>query len=174
LANTQLLGSIWRGRAWDDGEQIPRLQLPSNLFAEAIASLAYGWNGSAFQKIAIDATTGGLTVIDANTSLTPTKTFANVSASSTDSNIVTAVGGKKVRVVAFAAVCGGTATTLTFNSKPAGVGTAITMQFQNAANGGEVLNFNPVGWFDTNTGEGLTVTTGAGSTTGVQVVYTLI
>lgn len=96
---------------------------------------------------------------------------ANVAASQTDSSIVSAVTGRKIRVLAVAAVAGGTATNLTFNSKPAGAGTAISALLANGANGGEVLSYNEVGWFETVVSEGLTVTTGAGSTTGIQVVY---
>lgn len=110
-------------------------------------------------------------VMNDTTPLTPKFAKADVAASQTDSNIVTAVGGKKLRVLAFICQTGGTATTLVFNSKPAGAGTAISMIFQNGVNGGAVGGFNPVGWFETASGEGLTVTTGAGSTTGVQVVY---
>lgn len=102
------------------------------------------------------------------------KAFANIAASTTDGAIVTAVVGRKIRVVAVAAVCAGTATNITFNSKPGGSGTAISCLFANGANGGEVLGYNPKGWFDTNTGEGLTATTGGGSTTGVQVNYFLV
>lgn len=97
--------------------------------------------------------------------------FANVAASQTDSSIVAAVAGKVIRVLAVVAVAGGTATNLTFNTKPSGAGTAISPLFANGINGGEVLPFNPSGWFQTNSGEGLTVTTGAGSTTGILVTY---
>ncbi len=116
-------------------------------------------------KIATDKIMNNLT------ELTPKYAFANVAASQTDSNIVTAVASKKIRVLALYAVAGATATNLTFNSKPAGAGTAISALFANAANGGEILPFNPVGWFESASGEGLTVTTGAGSTTGIGVVY---
>ena len=97
--------------------------------------------------------------------------LANVTAGQTDASVVAAVAGEKIRVLACAFVTGATATNATFNTKPAGAGTAITPAFQNAANGGAILPFNPVGWFETNVGEGLSLTTGAGSTTGVQVVY---
>ncbi len=103
--------------------------------------------------------------------LTVKRAFANVAASSTDSSIVAAVASKKIRVLAVAVVAGGTATNITFNSKPAGAGTAISPLFANAANGGEILPFMQHGWFETTAGEGLTVTTGAGSTTGVLVIY---
>jgi len=99
------------------------------------------------------------------------RAFANVAQSQTDSSIVAAVTGKKIRVLAAVAVTGGTATNLTFNTKPSGAGTAISPLFANAANGGEVLGFNPAGWFETASGEGLTVTTGAGATTGILVTY---
>lgn len=105
------------------------------------------------------------------TLLTPKFAFANVAASQTDSNLVTAVSSKKIRVLALYMVSGGTATNVTINSKPAGAGAAISALIANAANGGAVLAFNPVGWFETVSGEALTATTGAGSTTGIGVVY---
>lgn len=104
-------------------------------------------------------------------SLAPKFAFANIAASTTDGAVVAAVASKKIRVLALAAVCGGTATTLVFTSKPAGAGSAISPTYANGANGGEALPFSPVGWFETVAGEGLSATTGAGSTTGVQVVY---
>jgi hypothetical protein len=102
------------------------------------------------------------------------RAVANISASTTDGAIVTAVAGKKIRVQAAKAIAGATATNLTFNSKPAGAGTAIDCLNANGANGGMVLPFNPKGWFDTNVGEGLTATTGGGSTTGILVNYILV
>jgi hypothetical protein len=114
------------------------------------------------------------TVYDGVTAKTPARAFANVAASQTDSNIVSSPGAVKIRVLAAYAVAGATATNLTFNTKPAGAGSAISPLFANGANGGEVLPFNPAGWFETNTSEGLTVTTGAGSTTGIGVIYITI
>jgi hypothetical protein len=99
------------------------------------------------------------------------RAFANVAISQTDSNIVTAVAGKKIRVIALFTVGGGTATTFTFNSKGAGAGTAISPLFASGVNTAIVLEPATVGWFETNTGEALTVTTGAGSATGIHVVY---
>lgn len=98
---------------------------------------------------------------------------ANIAVSQTDSALVSAQTGKKIRVHALFCQAGGTATNITFNSKPAGAGSAISPTFQNGANGGAVLPYNPAGWFETVAGEGLTATTGAGSTTGVQVVYSV-
>lgn len=105
------------------------------------------------------------------TALTPTFALANIAASQTDANVVTAVSGKRIRVIGLVVMAGGTATNVTFNSKPGGSGVAISMLFACGANGGAVLPFNPVGWFQTVSGEGLTVTTGSGATTGIQVVY---
>lgn len=99
------------------------------------------------------------------------RAFANVAASSTDASVVDAVAGKKIRVLSVYVVAGVIATTLIFNSKPAGAGTAISATLANGANGGEVLPHNDHGWFETTAGEGLTVTTGAGSTTGLGVTY---
>lgn len=98
-------------------------------------------------------------------------TFANIAASSTDAALITAVPGKALRVQGFIMVTAATATNVTFNTKPSGGGTAISCLFANGSNGGVSAAFNFDGWFTTNAGEGLTVTTGAGSTTGVQVSY---
>ena len=96
---------------------------------------------------------------------------ANIAASTTDGALVSAVAGKKLRVVGFRVMAGATATNVTFNSKPGGAGTAISETMACGANGGQHGAFSPVGHFQTAAGEGLTVTTGAGSTVGVGVVY---
>lgn len=101
-------------------------------------------------------------------------TFANVTASQTDQVVITGSPNRIILVKGVASECGTTATTIVFNTKPAGAGTAISMTFQNPANGGFVLPSTEAGWFQTNPGDSLSVTTGSGSTTGVQVVYTLI
>lgn len=98
----------------------------------------------------------------------------NIAASSTDSAVVDAVAGYAIRVISVYAVAGATATNLTFNTKPVGSGTDISGLLANAANGGEVLPRNPDGWFQTLVGEGLSVTTGTGATTGLQVNYILV
>lgn len=105
------------------------------------------------------------------TLLTPKFAFVNVAASQTDSSVVAAVTSKKIRVLSLYMVAGATATNVTFGSKPGGASTAKSALFANAANGGAVLPFNPLGWFESASGEGLCVTTGAGSTTGIGVVY---
>jgi hypothetical protein len=100
--------------------------------------------------------------------------FSNVAASQTDSSIVAAKTNKRIVVTGVYFVSGGTSTNVTFNTKPAGSGTAITALVADAANGGAVLPYHPKGWFQTNQGEGLTVTTGTGSTTGIGVTYELL
>lgn len=109
-------------------------------------------------------------------SLSPSvkRTFSNVTSATTDGALVTAVSGRKIRVLGVAAVAGGTATTVTFNSKPAGSGTAISATFDLLARGVLVLPVDELGWFESASGEGLTVTTGSGSTVGVQVIYTVL
>ena len=98
-------------------------------------------------------------------------TFANIAHKTVDGNIVTAVTGKRLRVLGFLFVTGSTATPVTFNSKGSSNGTAISAQFQNGANGGASGTPNELGWFETSLGEALTLTSGTGSTTGVHVVY---
>ena len=102
------------------------------------------------------------------------RAFVNIAVSQTDAVVVAAVAKFKIRVLSVVMQTGATATTATFRTKPAGAGTDISMDFQNGANGGEVLPFNPSGWFETNVDEGLSIDTGAGSVTGIQVQYMLV
>lgn len=100
--------------------------------------------------------------------------IGNIAASQTDASLVAAVAGKIIRVVVFRLHAGGTATNVTFNTKGAGAGVAISELFACGANGGRADGFSPVGHFETVAGEGLTVTTGAGSTVGIGVKYVLV
>jgi hypothetical protein len=99
--------------------------------------------------------------------LQPKFAKANIAASQTASSVVAAVTGKKLRVIAFRLHAGATATNVTFNT----ASTAISELFACAINGGRADGFSPVGHFETVAGEALTVTTGAGSTVGIGVVY---
>lgn len=98
----------------------------------------------------------------------------SVGASATDSNLVTAITGNKLRVVAVVINHSGAASDVTFNSKGSGAGTAISPALGGPTDGGFVIGENPSGWFETNVGEALTVTTGAGSATSIIVSYEII
>lgn len=102
--------------------------------------------------------------------------FANVAASQTDASAVPAYANKRIRVLAVAIVNGDTAaSTVTFNTKPVGAGSAISATFKSGPNALVELSSSD-GWFQTNVGEGLSVTTGAGAVTpvAIQVVYTVV
>jgi len=90
-----------------------------------------------------------------------------VAASDTDEELVAAVASKKIRILALIIHCGATATDATFESG----GVTRIHKVPAGANGGQVLPFNPVGWFETGSGASLTVTTSAGSTTEISGVY---
>lgn len=104
---------------------------------------------------------------------------ATVSSGTTDqrlsyvdgSGTVDAIAGKKIRVLGYTVVVGGTATSVTFNSKGAGAGTAISSPKTFAANGGISAPCGEYGCFETKAGEAITVTTGAGSTVGVDITF---
>lgn len=90
-------------------------------------------------KLATDAIQNG------TTALTPK--FAVIdAATSGDNTILAAVSAKKIRVLSLFLVAAG-AVTVRFESGASG--TALTGQMNLAANGGFVLPFNPVGWFET-------------------------
>lgn len=104
---------------------------------------------------------------------------ADIAPSSTDASLITAKPGVKMRVIGGFLVCAATATSIVFNTKPTGSGTAISSTVFNGSNGGMVLSSPavsaigeaPFGYFETNAGEGLTATTGAGASVGVTVTY---
>ena len=104
---------------------------------------------------------------------------SNIAPSTTDGLIITGKVGKVMRVVGGFLVCAGTATSITFNSKPIGSGTAITSAIACGANGGLAmtsppqiaLGEPPYGYFETAKGDGLSATTGSGSSIGVSLVY---
>lgn len=120
-------------------------------------------------------TLGGVAGVDSlayGTQLLEVKHFkANISSGTTDGAVITAVVGAKLLIISFRVMAGGVATNATFNSKPVGAGTAISETFACPANGGQMGPFQPVGHFKTASGEGLTLTTGAGSTVGVGGAY---
>jgi hypothetical protein len=101
-------------------------------------------------------------------------TFRNSAVATTDDPIVAAVAGLRIRVVGFILTTTVTPpASITFNTKPAGAGTAISPAFGLVAN--TTIPVADGQWFQTNIGEGLTVTTGAGTTAvGVVVSYLLV
>lgn len=85
------------------------------------------------------------TIQNGTTALTP-KFVAIDAASSGDNTILAAVNPKKIRVLSCFLIAAA-AVTVRFESGAGG--TALTGQMNLAANGGFVLPFNPVGWFET-------------------------
>lgn len=97
---------------------------------------------------------------------------ANVAASTTDATLVAAVTSKKllIRSVSISNQ-GATATDATLNTKPGGAGTAISEKITSNGYGGREKAPDDKGHYETAAGEGLTVTTGAGSTQGFAGTY---
>lgn len=105
---------------------------------------------------------------------------ADVAASTTDGTLtnpitgsaLAAVAGQKIRVYAAFVVGDDTATDVTFTSNPAsGSSTDISPTLAFGASSGISLPYNSRGWFETLPGENLGVSTSAGGTVGVHVVY---
>lgn len=80
MANTQPLGTQWKGRAWDDGSPIPRVTLPDGTLGEAMAALGYIWDATdqVFIKATANHADGGINVHlvgnDATSTITGTVT----------------------------------------------------------------------------------------------------
>lgn len=100
--------------------------------------------------------------------------FANVAASQTDSLLISGATNRIILVMGVVFDCIGAPTDIQFNSKGSGAGTAISANFSMAQNIGLALPVSEWGWFQTNSGESLTCTTSAGSTTGIQIVFRML
>lgn len=115
-------------------------------------------------KLATDAIQNGLTA------LTP-KFVAIAAATSGDNTILSAVSGKKIRVLAMNFVLA--AATNVYVKDGAGTvlwaGSTNTANF--AANGGIVLPFCPVGWFETAAAQALVINLSAANKCGGSIVY---
>jgi hypothetical protein len=86
-----------------------------------------------------------------------------------DNTIVAAVAGKKIRVLSCIIVMTGTAVTLRFESATGG--TALTGQMTPSQGGGFVLPHNPLGWFETLSGELLNLELGGAQSADGVLVY---
>lgn len=106
-------------------------------------------------------------LMSALTALTPKFFSETVVASDTDEELVALVASKKIRVVALAVQCGATATTVLFESST----TTRIHRVPAGANGGQILPYNPLGWFETAVGASLTATTSTGSDVDISGVY---
>jgi hypothetical protein len=105
--------------------------------------------------------------------------IGNIAAGTTDGTLtlegatLAAVTGKRYYVLGvFAHLAGATETNVTLNSKGSGAGTAISSTKQVVANGGWVqTRGTEIDYlYKTKRGEALTVTTGAGSTVGIDLI----
>lgn len=86
----------------------------------------------------------------------------NVVAAAVDTALVTAVSGKKIRLLYLNIFAATAITTADLNTKPAGAGTSVFsawVRYQEP----NTWEFSPEGIIETNTGEGLACTAGAGS-----------
>lgn len=106
-----------------------------------VTSIAAGTNliGKVYAKEGTDL------IYDGTTALTPKFAVIDV-ASSGDNTILAAVASKKIRVLSLYLVASA-AVTVRFESGAGG--TALSGQLQLTANGGFVLPYNPLGWFET-------------------------
>ena len=92
-------------------------------------------------------------------------------AASGDNEIVAAVAGKKIRVLAWHVTVSGT-TTIRFESSAGG--TALTGQMAGTANAELTEPWNPCGWFETVAGESLNMELSAAVSVDGALVYQLI
>jgi hypothetical protein len=103
------------------------------------------------------------------TALTPLFAPIAVSASG-DNSIVALVSSKKIRVLALKITANGAVNAKWRSSTNDKTG----LSYFAAAGDGEVLPFNPVGWFETNAGEALQVNLSAAVAVGGHVTYVTV
>lgn len=110
------------------------------------------------------------TVYNGTTALTPL--FANLTASSSGvTTLIALVSSKKIRVLALSLVANG-AVNVKFQSHV--TPTDISGLYYLAANGGMVLPYNPVGWFQTVSGEALDINLSGAVAVGGSIVYVTV
>jgi hypothetical protein len=93
--------------------------------------------------------------------------FLNTSSSGV-TNIVSAQAGQRIIVLQCCVITGGT-NTVNFATNTGG--TAISANFPLATNGGFVLPYSQVGWFQGGIGQTLDINMSAGVATAIQVVW---
>lgn len=154
-----------------DGTATVSVSNTPNVAVTSLVSLPAGSNAIGSISAIGEGAVPGEGVYVSTSKLPVKRAFANINQSTTDGSVVAAVTSKKIRVVALVLHAGGSATTITLNSKPAGAGAAISAAHALAAYGSLVLPFAAAGWLETAQGEGLSATTGAGASVGVEVLY---
>ena len=110
---------------------------------------------------------GGVGSVDAFA--TPQRAQINASASG-NNTVVSAVGGKKIRVLQFMVVCAGAVTT-TWESSG---GSVISGPSAFSQNGGAAPPYCPIGHFETLVGEGLVLNLGSAVQVGGHLIYVLV
>lgn len=119
--------------------------------------------------LAIIPNRDGSVNVDIVTTTTSFAIFAPINIANAGSNVIVApVPGKTIRIVSCYFVVGG-AINVNWTSSSTGSDADGVQDF--AANGGIVLPFNPIGWFDTVQGEGLNLVTSNGSQVGGGLKY---
>ena len=111
-------------------------------------------------------------LFDPSGPLTRYQAKGGFSATTTDGALVSAVTGKKIRIVQALISCA-VATYFTIRSKPAGAGTSISADHQLAAGTIFLFPFNPWGWWESTISQGIAVNTGADSVF-IDVSYILV
>jgi hypothetical protein len=99
--------------------------------------------------------------------------FVNGVGAATDTAVVAAVPGRAIRVIGGYVSAGAAVSSVQFNTKPAGAGTAIAGLINLAVSGTVVLSPD-ARYCQTNSGEGLTVTTVGTGPASVHVIYQLV
>ena len=110
----------------------------------------------------------GSDLMHSGNSIISPKFAAIDTATSPDTTIISAVSGKKLRIVSLFLVSAGTVTT---RFESGADGAKLTGQMTLTANSGFVLPYNPVGWFETVAGQALSLELSAGVSVDGSLTY---
>lgn len=109
-------------------------------------------------------------VLNDTTALTPK--FANIAChASGDNDLIAAVASKKLRVLSIFCMVGTATNVYLHDDTPTNLVGNSTDKLILAANGGFVLPFNPLGWFETGSGKKLVANLSAANAFAGTIVY---
>lgn len=143
---------------------------PPNPVATQVSALQVDANGDLLVNVATGASSETSTIFSGTVALVPQ--FAAIAVSALGaSTIVNAVAVKRIRVIALQVIANA-AVNIKWQSHT--LPTDLTGLAYCSANGGYVLPYNPVGWFQTIAGEALDINLSAAIAVGGSITYVTV
>lgn len=164
----------YNGTTWDrlqvDGSKNLKVNIASPLGSAATAASLPAALATDQTTIAVTQDTSKIGSGTAGTFLTPATVKINI-AGATTTTVVALVAAKKIRILACYLVLGG-ANNVNWQSHTTTSNGDAALTF--ASGSGLVLNYNPIGWFDTTAGEALDIVTSTSAQLSGRIVYVVV